>query len=278
MEKEGQVYILVAIVLAIVIFGLVTVVNKVEQESIESDFEALSDNYASESAKLINAMIADPSIDISSAFINFTLLFTSYSKTVNPKFGLIYAFYYNDRLHIGNYLDTRINVQCETCMQPETIKGCFDTIPATVTFGGLDLGVNVYNLEVFKCNLTQVMPDDMAGIPRYVDITIKDVPYRFNIKPGHPEMIIVSWESRAKQRKVFTEGDFVRESQQDSAITLNDVCISSGNNECDGSICTRDAQGQCRVRCETYNSEEDCNIDLAYCRWDANDGVCISND
>lgn len=273
MVKRGQVYILVSIVLAMVIFGLVTVVNKVEQESIESDFEELSDNYASESAKLINALIADPKIDISSAFINFTILFTSYSKTINPKFGLIYAFYYNGKLHIGNYLDTRINVKCNTCPRPETIEGCFSTIPATVTFSGLDLGVTVYENVISTCNLTQVNGIDFNEDPEYVDITIKDVPYSFSIKPGHPEIIIVGWENRAEQRKVFTEGDFVPESEAE-AITLNDVC--SLGRQCDLRFCNQ-IQGACIVRCETYITEEDCDIDGQYCSWSEDEGVCSSN-
>lgn len=273
MQKRGQVYILVALVLAIVIFGLVQIVNRAEQESFESDFEELSDNYASESAKLINALIANPDVDISSAFINFTILFTSYSKTINPKFGLIYAFYHDGKLHIGNYLDTRINVQCEGCSRPKTIDGCFETIPATVTFGGLDLNVQVYENVISQCNLTLVRGMDFGAVPSYVDITIKDVPYRFGIKPGHPEIVIVSWESRAEQRKVFTEGEFVSESDG-NAITLNDVCLPMGR-DCDLSFC-QFAGEQCVVRCQTYITEEDCVIDADVCHWVEENGECAN--
>ena len=273
MEKRGQVYILVAIVLAMVIFGLVSIVNNVGQESIESDFEELSDNYASESAKLINAVIADPSVDISSAFINFTILFTSYSKTINPKFGLIYAFYYDGKLHMGNYLDTRINVKCDGCTRPSTIDGCFGTIPATVTFGGLDLGVTVYENIINQCNLTQEKGPDFPNDPKFVDITVKDVPYRFNIKQGHPEIIIVSWESRAEQRKVFTEGDFAAESDGE-IITLDDVCKGNAG-DCDLRIC-QNTGGSCRIRCETHLDMESCSLEPA-CRWVDESGACMDN-
>ena len=273
MNKRGQVYILVAIVLAMVIFGLVSVLNKVEQENVESDFEELSDNYASESSKLINALIANPTVDISSAFINFTILFTSYSKTINPKFGLIYAFYYDGKLHMGNYLDTSINVKCDKCARPTNIEGCFSTIPATVTFGGLDLGVNVYENVISQCNLTQVKGDDFIGDPEYVDITIKGVPYRFSIKQGHPEIIIVSWESRAEQRKVFTEGDFVPEFEG-NVITLNDVCKEGA--ECDFRFC-HEVGGICRVNCETYITQDECIVDEPFCSWNLEAEVCQDN-
>lgn len=267
MQKRGQVYILVSIVIAMVIFGLVSIVNHVSQENLESDFEDLSDNYAKESSKLINAFIADPTIDISSAFINFTLLFTSYAKTINPKFGLIYAFYYNDQLYLGNYLDKRINVLCDGCARPSTIDGCFETIPATVDFGGLDLSVIVYSKVINQCNLTLVKGPDFDSDPEFVEITVQDVPYSFRIRPGHPEIIIVSWESRAEQRKVFTEGNFV-ENSESNPITLNNVCERSAAGSCDQLIC-QSVAGNCVVKCSIYENEEDCNIDQSHCAWSA---------
>jgi len=274
MEKRGQVYILVAIVLAMVIFGLVTVVNKVEQENIESDFKELSDNYASESARLINSMIANPDIDISETFVKFTASFTSYAKTVNPKFGLIYAFYYGDDLHIGNYLDTRINVRCQGC-QPKTLKGCYEKIQATITLAGLELDVDEqHNKLIEECNLVQRKGPDFSGKPQYIDVTIKDIPYRFNIKQGHPEMIIVSWESRAEQRKVFTEGDFVTETEG-NPITINDVC-NSGANGCDFRIC-QNVGGQCMVNCAIYSTQDECHEDQVNCVWTEQGGCANAN-
>ena len=41
MGKRGQIYILAAILLAVVVYGLSTVVNVVQQEEIPGDFEAV---------------------------------------------------------------------------------------------------------------------------------------------------------------------------------------------------------------------------------------------
>lgn len=277
MQKRGQIYLLVAVVIAIVVFGLMTIVNKVSQEDIKSQFEQLSDNYASESSKLINSLIADPNVDISSAFVNFTLMFTSYAKTINPKFGLIYAFYYNDKLYIGNYLDTRISVGCDGCRKV-VVDGCFETIPATVDFGGLDLSVDVYNTVIHgQCDTIFVKGTDFQNDPDSVYITIKDVPYSFKIKKGHPEIIIVGWEKRNEQRKVFTEGNFIEASEAEP-ITLGQICGEAANlDNCDQSVCQVSiTTNTCYIRCESYSSIEECNLDPQSCVWSEERGGCYN--
>jgi hypothetical protein len=273
MEKGGQLYILVAVVIVMVLFGLMAVVNKVSQEDIRSEFEDLSDNYAKESAKLINALIANPDIDIASAFVNFTLMFTSYAKTINPKYGLIYAFYYGDMLYMGNYLDSRLNVGCDTCFRKYAVNGCFETIPATVTFGGLDLSVDIYENVINMCNLTLVRDLDFSGDPHQIDITIKDVPYSFKIKKGHPEIVIVSWEKQAEQRKVFTEGNFI-EQEEAAPLTLGEICASAEINTCNMDICSINVNGDCVINCGALLNEEDCMLEQQYCTWFSDRGIC----
>ncbi len=273
MQKSGQIYLLVAVVIAMVVFGLVSIMNKVYQEDLKSQFEQLSDNYASESSKLINSLIANPEVDIASAFVNFTLMFTSYAKTINPKFGLIYAFYYNDKLYLGNYLDTRISFGCERCSKMNTLTGCFETIPATVNFGGLDLSVDVYNTVLERqCDRVLEKDVDFTDTPGSVYITIGNVPYSFKVKEGHPEIIIVGWEKREEQRKVFTEGNFI-EAAAIEPITLSQVCNGQSAQECDRSIC-RFEQNGCSIRCDAYTNQEECSMDQQYCQWDTERGEC----
>src|SRR3989338_5694531 len=221
-NKRGQIYILVALVLAMVIFGLNTVTNKASQVNIESNFRELSSNYAVESTKLVNSLLTNQE-EVAPAFINFTLLFTSYAKTINPNFGLIYAFEYQGKVYIGNYLDTRLNLRCDTCTDAKSLRGCFEEIPASITFEGLEADINVYNNVIGECNLTLEDADFIGGvIPNYLDITIKNIPYSLKLKRGTPDIGIVSWEANQGQRKVFLGGDFV--SASGNLITLNQVC------------------------------------------------------
>ncbi|MBI4153698.1 hypothetical protein HY501_00015 [Candidatus Woesearchaeota archaeon] len=265
MDKRGQIYILVALVLALVIFGLNTVTNKASQVNLESNFRELSDNYATESVNLVNSLLSN-SEDVASSFINFTLLFTSYAKTINPRFGLIYAFEYDDKVYLGNYLDDRINLLCETCLKARSIAGCYEQIPASITFEGLETDINVYNNVIGVCNLTLESADFAGGVtPAYINITIKNIPYQFLLKQGTPDLAIVSWEAAQDQRKVFLNGDFAEASGD--LVTLNEVCNDMGASECDLTIC-RILGPSCVVECNTHIDEEGCLQDSGSCYWE----------
>ncbi|MEA3378540.1 MAG: hypothetical protein U9Q69_02760 [Nanoarchaeota archaeon] len=207
MKKRGQIYLLVALVIGVVIFGLVTVTNKVQQESLKSDFEKLSKNYARESSRLINSLIGKKTEEeIAADFMDFTMLFTGYSKTQSPEFGLIYVFKYGDILYIGNYLDEELKISCEGCDPAEAIlTGCYEKIPASVEFEGLsfDMGIDINDLKTEGCIKEITAPEGNLEL----GLEIAEVPYLFNIREDHPEVIMVSWESHKNQRKVFTEGD-----------------------------------------------------------------------
>ncbi len=215
MEKRGQIYLLVALVMSVVIFGLVTVTNQARQESIKSDFEKLSQNYATESARLVNSLMTNPAANIGESFKQFSFLFTSYSKTQSPDFGLIYAFLYGGKLYIGNYLKTDIEVDCDTCLDdgyPRLVAGCYGEIPASVGFDGLSVSVQgVYSSVIEQC-ATEEAVFEGGILPTELNLMIEDIPYSFTLKKDQPQVIMVSWETKGNQRKVFTEGELVEES------------------------------------------------------------------
>src|SRR3989344_1476214 len=100
--KRGQIYLLAALILGLVIFLLVAETNVVKETVIEDDFESLAKNYEIESAKFMNSILERGITDIPNEFLKFTIIFSSYAKTKNPEFGIIYAFINNNRLYIGN--------------------------------------------------------------------------------------------------------------------------------------------------------------------------------
>ena len=81
-NKRGQVYILAAIVMSIIIYGMVTISNRVVQDSVASDFERIANNYATETAKLVNSVAGQG--DVFTYFKNFTVMFASYAKVPKP--------------------------------------------------------------------------------------------------------------------------------------------------------------------------------------------------
>lgn len=214
MQKRGQIYLLVALVMSVVIFGLVTVTNQARQESLKSDFEKLSQNYATESARLVNSLMANPEEDIGQRFTDFSLLFTSYSKTQSPDFGLIYAFVYNQKLYVGNFLKTGLEVDCDTCGEgyPKSIDGCYSDLPASVGFDGLSMTMGIEQNKIDTLKEKCILVSEAFAVePAELSMMIEDVPYTFTLKKDQPQVIMVSWESKGNQRKVFTEGELVEE-------------------------------------------------------------------
>ncbi|MEK6861773.1 MAG: hypothetical protein AABY07_07430, partial [Nanoarchaeota archaeon] len=146
MNKRGQVYLLAALIIGFILFIVITPSNIVRELTIDDRFEELSKNFEIESAKFINYLIKEEK-DVPSSFLNFTILFTSYSKTKNPDFGLIYAFIKDNKLYIGNYLDDQARFKFQN--QNVNLNGCFQQVNTGFTVLGLDLDIEGVNLGSF---------------------------------------------------------------------------------------------------------------------------------
>lgn len=148
MDKRGQIYILAALLLAVVIYGLSSIVNLTQQEEIKGDFESLAKNYETESSKLINSVLQSGG-NVTESYENFTFLFTSYSKAKSPGFNLFYALAYENSLYIGNFMDEPITIYLDcpdivhSCpgagARVIELEGCLSTVPARISFEDLNL-------------------------------------------------------------------------------------------------------------------------------------------
>jgi len=198
--KKGQVYLLAAIIIGLLLFTLVTPSNLVHQQVIDDDFEALSQNYQVESAKFLNEVLNQQGVDrsvINTSFLNFTIAFTSYSKTKNPNFGLIYAFPFGAGLFIGNYAQVPMNITVNSNMIP--LDGCFDEVSTTVSVAGVNLDIPGLTPSMYKdCTTFTAYPTDDK-----MNLLIEDVHYTFNLDGGRSDIIVVSRESLGDDIKVF---------------------------------------------------------------------------
>jgi len=200
--KKGQVYLLAAIIIGLLLFTLVTPSNLVHQQVIDDDFEALSQNYQVESAKFLNEVLNQQNVDrrvINNSFLNFTIAFTSYSKTKNPNFGLIYAFPFGQGLFIGNYAQVPMDV---TLLGTPvfSLEGCFDEVSTSVSVAGINLDVPGLTPSMYKdCTVfITTYPSDNT-----MDLLIENVEYTFTLDKGRSDIIVVSRESLGDDVKVF---------------------------------------------------------------------------
>lgn len=278
MNKRGQVYVLAAIILSIIIYGMVSVTNKAVQESVASDFERISQNYALESAKLVNSF--EPGADILEAFQAFTVQFASYAKAQSPRFELISVLDYENKLYIGNFLKNHIIVRCEPaslCEDYPPIEGCYKRIKADIGFEGFIMQPEVNMQDVTTCG--QVIDYGTNPISK-LNITIENIAYQFELRRGQPEIVVVGWESSSKQRKVFTKGNFI--TATGSKTSLSDYCTSRTEAECNGveagryCHCPEGGCTPCLPNCPYISTEEECGINSAQCYWDSVGKECLN--
>ena len=212
MNKRGQVYLLAALIIGFILFIVITPSNIVRELTIDDRFEELSKNFEIESAKFINYLIKEEK-DVPSSFLNFTILFTSYSKTKNPDFGLIYAFIKDNKLYIGNYLDDQARFKFQN--QNVNLNGCFQQVNTGFTVLGLDLDIEGVNLGSFM-----LCQDDIpasTSLPYILDIIVREqegnqtseIDFSTQVAPGNPELIIIAKEKKDRTRKIYTKGKFI---------------------------------------------------------------------
>ena len=186
-------------------FTLVAQSNIVKKTIIEDDFEELSKIYERESAYFVNSLLESSSTAFANVFIKFTILFTSFSKTKNPEFGLIYAFLYKNKVYVGNYLDTSITLK--QYPPPNVLKGCYDKVKTSVSLAGLNIRTAPVSIGTFnECTLSPSSPPTGNKLI----IVIEDIEYTITLTKDNPDIMIVTREEKAKQRKVFMKGNFIK--------------------------------------------------------------------
>lgn len=235
MDKRGQIYILAALLLAVVIYGLSTITNLVEQEEIKGDFEALARNYEVESSKLINSVLQSGG-DVPEAFANFTFLFTSYSKAKSPSFNLFYAIAYNDRLYVGNFMAEPITVYLDwigggcpvaggsRMLEPD---GCLTDIPARMSFEGLDVRFTPEWDDLFVTTLKDVCikDEEIREDDKAYYAAIGGQMYNLSIDRNIPRIYSLS-RLKSGEQTLLSVGGAVGQQQVCSDFTTESDCES----------------------------------------------------
>ncbi len=202
--KKGQIFILAAIIIGFLLFILVTPLNIIKSsQSLDDDFESISKNYKLESARFVNQVLQEEVSleEVRDKFVLFSALFTSYSKTKNPNFRLLYILPYKDKIVLGNYLDTSVNFY-----PGGLIKGCFEDVDTSYSVGGLSIDFGVDAGVYSECFTMIDFPP--LGILKF---QIEDITYKFKISNDSPEIVVVTRETLGSDRKVFTGGNLITE-------------------------------------------------------------------
>jgi len=156
MNKKGQFFIFVAVILALVIYVVVSQVNRIEEKILLEDFNELSKNYATEAPKQVNDILKgvagnptkDPTTEVNDGLGIFTEDFLDYAKTQDPNIGFVYMYYDKNtkQYYVSNYLSSGAI---------ETVEG--DSIPT-----GQDETINSIKLDIAGQTFKQNVPVELT--------------------------------------------------------------------------------------------------------------------
>lgn len=181
MNKKGQFYIIIVLVICMALYGVTRDENTIKEATLFEDFSQLSANYVEEAPKIINYAVYDHK-DVNDTLENFTKEFLSYAKKKDPNMGLLYV--YGDgtpQIKINNYMDEEVATPGE-----KTIPGFNQEIvqSITVNIGGKDfyhqvpVGVDEFGEEWYSSSQPNpgLLKLSVGGILHTFDLTATNIP------------------------------------------------------------------------------------------------------
>ncbi|MFA5175742.1 MAG: hypothetical protein WC413_00570 [Candidatus Nanoarchaeia archaeon] len=171
MNKRGQFFILIAVILCGVILILSSRVNTYEERILLEDFPDLSANYAEETPKVVNEAILTNE-DVETALEDFTKNFTNYAQSIDPSLGIVYVYRSINPLEdeetknaytfkVGNFLGKKSSTPneditwiCTSTEQPS----CTDSL-----FSDTSKTVNELSLDVAGMKFTKTIPTKVTN-------------------------------------------------------------------------------------------------------------------
>tara|TARA_Y100000310_G_C20515834_1_gene731137 strand:+ start:221 stop:829 length:609 start_codon:yes stop_codon:yes gene_type:complete len=197
--KKGQIYLLAVVITAFLIYSLLASYNFMQKKSSKNNFKEISENYEWESSKLLNELLNKDTLDdqlLNDTFLNFTVAFSSYARTKDSSYGLLYAFPYNNLLFLGNYADTSATITAAS--NNIVLDGCFEKVNVSLSLGGISLSPDV-DMAIYKDCIATI------GYPTtdQVEINIEETDYIFDIKGDRADIIMIGRENLTEEIKVF---------------------------------------------------------------------------
>ena len=199
-----------AVIIAFVLYVILTPSNIVKETTGTSNFQEIATNFDRESAHFLNDVI-EQNQPVYNSFLNFTTLFTSYSKTKNADFGLIYSFVYKDKIYFGNYAEDRVTFTAGN--QHVTINGCLYDVQTSFSIGGLNMAIpNVDIMSYQHCLQELPIPPNfhntvtMAILELGTNVTTT---FTTEVAKNNPDLVIISKEKKGNIRRIYTKGKFI---------------------------------------------------------------------
>ena len=182
MNKRGQFYLILALILSLAVYGITYRVNKIDEPILFEDFNEVSQNYLTESVYVINNALKNEE-DVEVKLDTFTKSYIDYAQKRNPDLTLLYVYGNGTNVSIQSYLDSTSAVQAHTILgaHQELVQGI------TIRVGGKEF---IYEVPVTSENFgegwTGVTLDN-----RPFNLSVGGIIHPFDLSSGSPEFKII---------------------------------------------------------------------------------------
>jgi len=198
MTKRGQFYIITALIIAAIVFGLTTAMNYATVHPAPAQFYDLSKNFEAESTQVIDYGVYSGARDIQGNVKNFTKAFLEYAIEKDPNIELFYIYGNSTALTIVNYGKNESGITTE--------KGSTENLA-----GGSALTVSQINYQISEKTFSQDITERAANFAKisttvnpgdWVKINIAGIVYDFNLKNQDQFRFIIKTTTSTKETQI----------------------------------------------------------------------------
>ncbi|MFH1377022.1 MAG: hypothetical protein ABIH25_05295 [Candidatus Woesearchaeota archaeon] len=186
MNKRGQFYLIIVIVLALVIYGVTYQSNTIQESKTFEDFHDISQNYLVESKKIINNNLQKSPLE--SPLVNldiFTISFLQYAKARDPNLELLYIYRDDEenKIFLQNYLGENVDLNYNL-----SIPGANDQVIQEVT---IEVGGQTYTYQV-PVSLGEFGSEWYgAEVPQEFDLSIGGIIHKFDLSDNSEDFKVI---------------------------------------------------------------------------------------
>ena len=169
-------YIVSAVILGVIIFGLASKSNFLEKKDIEDDFDEISENYIIEGSEIINYGV-NKEKNLFEVFNEFSDKFLDYSGGKDDDLGVLYVLNSEEGVKVKNCLKGKKGKKGKTVRHKgKELKSCFDDLDSTFCTHGL-CGTN-----------TAALPDDYSSSSGDGKVVIDGIEYDLEYEGENPRI------------------------------------------------------------------------------------------
>lgn len=196
MNKRGQFYIIISIIIAIAAFAVTSTPNEVREAILFEEFEDLTNNYITESEYVVNNALAIEG-DVEARLDGFTREYMKYAKQRSPNLQLLYVYSDGTDVRVANYFDDVLITEDDTRVlgiQEELVQD------VKIMVGGKEFSHKVpIQTENFGHGWYS------APVPNSFNMIVGGFFHTFSLDPGNPELeVLINLPSG---QEVFQYGD-----------------------------------------------------------------------